>query len=193
MMCQVGERVQIMATATVLSKLAAGLALAGACAAANAAIEPITPSTLPLGMTLFSASVIGVGSFSDTVSFSLPANGGSSYSARNNPFVFMGSSFSTVFSSLTLKSNPNGIMGDGDDAVVSSISLGGPSISLNVGPTGPGNYYLVVNGSVPTGNAGGLYGGGISVSPVPEPETYGLFLAGLGLLGTIMTRRRKAA
>ena len=178
---------------TVLRKLAAGLALAGACAAGNAAIAPSSLGTLPLGTTLFSASVIGVGLFGDTVSFSLPANGGTSYSALNNPFVFMGSSFSTVFSSLTLKSNPNGIMGDGDDAVVGSTSLSGPSISLSVGPTGPGNYYLVVSGSVPGGNAGGLYGGGITVSPVPEPETYGLFLAGLGLLGTIVTRRRKGA
>jgi hypothetical protein len=31
-----------------------------------------------------------------------------------------------------------------------------------------------------------------SVSPVPEPESYAMFLAGLGLVGTIALRRRKA-
>ena len=98
-----------------------------------------------------------------------------------------------LFSGLTLKSNPNGIVGDGDDLVVGSTSLAGTSISLNVGPTAAGNYFLVVSGSVPSGFAGGIYSGGITVSPIPEPETYGLFLAGLGLLGTIMSRRRRGA
>jgi hypothetical protein len=31
---------------------------------------------------------------------------------------------------------------------------------------------------------------GVSVSPVPEPETYAMLLAGLGLVGA-MARRRK--
>ena len=31
-----------------------------------------------------------------------------------------------------------------------------------------------------------------SVSPVPEPESYAMFLAGLGLMGTIALRRKKA-
>jgi len=176
-----------------LRKLAAGLMLTGACAVAHAAISPSPLGGLPVGTTLFNGSVIGAGSFSDIVSFTLPGNGGSTYSALNNPFTFMGSSFSTLFSGLTLKSNPNGIVGDGDDLVVGSTSLAGTSISLNVGPTAAGNYFLVVSGSVPSGFAGGIYSGGITVSPIPEPETYGLFLAGLGLLGTIMSRRRRGA
>ncbi|HKX53004.1 MAG TPA: FxDxF family PEP-CTERM protein [Nitrosospira sp.] len=31
---------------------------------------------------------------------------------------------------------------------------------------------------------------GVTVSPVPEPETYAMLLAGLGLMG-MMVRRRK--
>ena len=32
---------------------------------------------------------------------------------------------------------------------------------------------------------------GLSVTPVPEPETYALMLAGLGAVGFIARRRRK--
>ncbi len=54
-----------------------------------------------------------------------------------------------------------------------------------------GNYYLQVSGKV-TGNKGGTYGGDLTLLPVPEPETYGMMLAGLGLLG-FMARRKRAA
>ena len=53
-----------------------------------------------------------------------------------------------------------------------------------------GNYYLQVTGQV-LGAAGGVYGGSMSVTAVPEPETYAMMLAGLGLVGFI--GRRKAA
>lgn len=37
--------------------------------------------------------------------------------------------------------------------------------------------------------SGGSYAGSINVTPVPEPESYALFLAGLGLMGFIARRR----
>lgn len=55
-----------------------------------------------------------------------------------------------------------------------------------------GNYYLQVSGNL-VGNTAAAFGGAISMAaPVPEPETYGMMLAGLGVLG-FMARRRKAA
>lgn len=42
-----------------------------------------------------------------------------------------------------------------------------------------------------TASAGAMYSGEVSVTAVPEPETYGMLMAGLGMLGFMA--RRKAA
>lgn len=54
-----------------------------------------------------------------------------------------------------------------------------------------GNYYLQVSGSM-MGTTSAAFGGAVQMAaPVPEPETYGMMLAGLGVLG-FLARRRKA-
>jgi hypothetical protein len=53
-----------------------------------------------------------------------------------------------------------------------------------------GSYALKVNGQV-MGTGGGAFGGDLTVSPVPEPQAWGMLLAGLGLAG--MAGRRKLA
>lgn len=56
-----------------------------------------------------------------------------------------------------------------------------------------GNYSLLVGGTV-LGSLGGSYSGTINVSPVPEPETWGLTMAGLAAVGAAARRRaRKSA
>ena len=54
-----------------------------------------------------------------------------------------------------------------------------------------GNYYVKVEGLV-VGTGGGTYGSDltIAVSPVPEPATYGMMAAGLGLLGFVARRKQ---
>lgn len=56
----------------------------------------------------------------------------------------------------------------------------------------PGNYDLQIFGTI-VGTIGGAYAGTISAFavPVPEPETYAMMLAGLGMIG-FMVRRRKS-
>jgi hypothetical protein len=54
-----------------------------------------------------------------------------------------------------------------------------------------GAYALKVNGQV-MGAGGGAFGGDLTISPVPEPQSWGMLLAGLGLLG-MAARRRLAA
>lgn len=53
-----------------------------------------------------------------------------------------------------------------------------------------GDYYLQVNGTVLSDGAAS-FGGAVALAPVPEPQTYGLMLAGLGALG-LLARRRKS-
>jgi hypothetical protein len=52
------------------------------------------------------------------------------------------------------------------------------------------SYYVEVSGKVME-NSGSSYGFTVNVTPVPEPETYALMLAGLGVIGFM--RRRKNA
>jgi hypothetical protein len=44
-----------------------------------------------------------------------------------------------------------------------------------------------------TANKGALYSGELTVTAVPEPETYAMFVAGLGALGFMARRRRQQA
>ena len=52
-----------------------------------------------------------------------------------------------------------------------------------------GNYKLVIDGTF-LGKGGGSYGGTVNVTPVPEPESWGLTVSGLVAVG-LMARRRK--
>ncbi|KQQ47693.1 hypothetical protein ASF61_03440 [Duganella sp. Leaf126] len=54
---------------------------------------------------------------------------------------------------------------------------------------GAGPLTLTISGIV--SSAGGSYGGNLNVLAVPEPETYGMMLGGLGLLGFMARRRKK--
>ncbi|CAM8664004.1 PEP-CTERM protein-sorting domain [Comamonadaceae bacterium] len=49
----------------------------------------------------------------------------------------------------------------------------------------------IVGSKSATGSS--FYSGGVTVTPVPEPETYAMLLAGLGVMGAIARRRKQAA
>lgn len=54
-----------------------------------------------------------------------------------------------------------------------------------------GTYTLQIRGTV-SGLAGGSYAGVLNVTPpIPEPETYGMLLAGLGMLAAVTRKKAK--
>jgi len=55
------------------------------------------------------------------------------------------------------------------------------------GMLNPGVYSLTISGNAGTGAS---YGGNVVLTPIPEPETYALMLAGLGVVGFVAARRR---
>ena len=69
---------------------------------------------------------------------------------------------------------------------------GGTTSALSFsGGTVPGSYNLYVNGYKVNPLLNGTYSGNLSINPVPEPETFAMMLAGLGLLGLSARRRNK--
>lgn len=142
-----------------------------------------TANAFGWGATFGNTSVIGA--FSDNFFFELPS---AVLSQDIGASVISGWGPRTAASNVEFDAfelfNPSGV----------SIASGpfGSDISrfqaLNE-PAGLGTYRLNVQGHL-TGPAGfGDYAGTLSVSPVPEPETYAMLLVGLGLLGFAARRR----
>lgn len=79
----------------------------------------------------------------------------------------------------------------GINGTISGVGANG-SWSIASTLLSPGSYVLAVAGTV-TGSLSGNYNGTLNVSPVPEPETYGMMLAGLALVGVVARRKAKKA
>jgi hypothetical protein len=63
--------------------------------------------------------------------------------------------------------------------------------TLSSNGLGASSYYLQVSGSV-LSNAAGRYTGSAATAAVPEPETYGMLLGGLAILGVAARRRKQS-
>lgn len=135
----------------------------------------------------YAATVVGPGqftfqntapaaSFTDRISFSV-------LSSSDLVGTISGTSFKNfTLSAFDLYTSSNTLVSTGSfDNLAGKASVGFISDS---GLTG--NYYLLVSGTT----SGGTYNGNISLSPVPEPESYAMMLAGLGLMGFVARRRR---
>lgn len=69
-------------------------------------------------------------------------------------------------------------------------TFAGDNFTNFVGNLDAGQYHLDINGFLGDAASVGQYSVALQALPVPEPETYAMLLAGLGLVG-LSTRRRK--
>ncbi len=174
-----------MKTTLALKKVAALATLTCASLGANAAIFDSITTTSPLDSFaggVVSPLTLSDRSFGDFFTFSLTDLSDISFSLGNTTIP----GFSTIFSSASLYSTgPNGF------ALLGTVST--DSTPTTFSALNAGSYGLQVAGFA-AGAVGGLYNGAISissVSAVPEPETYAMLLAGLGLVGAVARRRNK--
>ena len=135
------------------------------------------------------------GSFTDTVLGSFSFLGASNFSGNVGSL----STFTAIFNGQTQQFNLPSInftkvsLYSGDTEKASSSTS-----SFSFANLAGGNYTLKVTGNVQGVGFGGTpaIGGALAqyqVTPVPEPETYAMLLAGLGVMGAIARRRSKTA
>ena len=177
----------------------AAAVLAGASAGAAAADQAL--GTIPAGVPKTFSSIVPPttddNGFSDTFSFTMSEpNMGTGATVVNVPLNFGpggGFSFDTALTTMSLVyAGTDGIIGNNDDDVLRSVVLpsnGNSEDILRLSWDAPlsGLHYLNVTG-VTEGTQGGIYSGAIAAA-VPEPETYAMLLAGLGLMGAVVRRR----
>lgn len=151
-----------------LSQLAAAAALVASAGIACAADQSVAFVGDTAGFDSGTGSVLDGGD--DVITFT-------GLAAGTYDFLLTMSSQYVDLTSITL----NGVAG--------TIAPMGSKITFaSVEGTGTAPFTLTLTGS-PT-SALGRYSGELSVAVVPEPETYALLLAGLGVLGFVGRRRR---
>ncbi|MES2206903.1 MAG: FxDxF family PEP-CTERM protein [Pseudomonadota bacterium] len=133
----------------------------------------IAPNNTP---QLLHNGFVGIGALSDTINFTLLSNVSNANVAAAS-FEF-GSFLHIDNFKASLYDSANNLIGSGASYV-----------PFATGSLVAGNYHLDVTGNV-TGQFGGAYSA--NITPAPEPETWAMMLAGLGLVASA-TRRKKSA
>lgn len=161
-------------------------ALVAVSGAANASVHKL--GTISASIPESFNAIVDNGDFVDFFKFTLPV---SVSNAGFSVMDFKVPGYNVRFDSFSLFSNADGKIGSSDDVRLAfTDNASGKALSFDFGPTDAGKYYLMVAGEG-LGKLGGLYNGSISVTPVPEPESFAMLLAGLGMVGAVARRRNK--
>ena len=162
--------------------LAAALAVSGA---ASAASYTLPTDGSPVVATVNSATFDDV--FNFNVSSLSSLSGGASSSG-----------FSIVFGPYTVNVNPVTFseikLFKGASEVTSGFSVTGltsSSLSFSASNLVADSYSVHIKGAASSGI--GAYAVAANLAPVPEPESYAMFLAGLGIMGAVVRRRQHQA
>lgn len=119
-----------------------------------------------------------------------------------SPSSFSGSVISSAlnFSFLSIQAIGFGGVTLNPGVLTSVVSEDTHQVSFSAANLAAGDYVLTVSGTAlpaltsfpmaPT--AAGSYTIAANLAPVPEPESYAMFLAGLGIIGAVANRRRKS-
>lgn len=129
-------------------------------------------------------------SFNDVFTFSLTNISDTITSAvtLEQPSFGGGFDYSIANGTFALYSDADG---DGlDGTLITSTTLGTTNATFTATNLAAGSYYLAFSGDA-VGSKGGIYNFTTNTAPIPEPETYALMLAGLGLLGFVGKRRMR--
>lgn len=154
------------------------------------------PSSLSYNQSFASAST-GV-TFFDDYTFTIPSGSANSVTSSINLDSILG--LSDLQARLYIgNTHQTGAVATGTlmsawaTTVNYSPSVGVTTVVLNPISLAAGTYTLQIKGTV-AGLSGGSYAGVLNIAnPVPEPETYAMFLAGLGLMGFTARRKSKQA
>lgn len=180
-------------------QLLAALALAGVFSSAQAATISLSGGDFPydLGANPTDENAYsvthGVGSFTDIFTFTLTdlSNTISSAVSLLLPGLDGGdSSYEINNGTLSLFADTDANGAGGSDVLLGTVAYGDANGVLSVNNVEAGAYYWAVAGDA-VGTNGGVYLYSANTAPVPEPETYAMMLAGLGMLGFVGKRRMK--
>jgi hypothetical protein len=185
----------------VLSALIAGAAFASQGAAAQAIDRTVPLATVGDGVggfnahfgDTFAASTVG-STFSDIFTFNIGAPFDTAASLTSS-YLNTPQTKDLLITGLSLYRYDPATMAVLGTAIagINETGFGShptDSWSLSAFGLSSGYYALKVDGRV-VGAGGGAFGGDLTVSPVPEPQSWAMLLAGLGMVG--MATRRKLA
>lgn len=181
-----------------MTKTLLAVTLIAAFSSAQAATVSLTGGDFPfdLGVNPTDENIYSVThdkeSFLDVFTFSLSSASDTISSAVSLLFPGLGmagSSYEINNGTLSLFSDPDGDGAAGTNVQLATASFGDSTGVLTLNNAAAGSYYWAVAGDAVGSNGGVYLYAANTAAVVPEPETYAMMLAGLGLIGFIGRRR----